>query len=143
EYKLLPPKTTGSIRTIRIDDQLVKMFKHHDIKQKEIKLEKGSIYVDNQFIFARNDGHPQLRKVVETRLKRILKKADIKKNITPHSFRHTHTSLLIEAGVGVKEIQQRLGHTDINTTMNIYAHMTANMEEKASHQFSELMKDLL
>lgn len=143
EYELLPPKTTGSIRTIRIDDQLVKMFKHHDIKQKEIKLEKGSIYVDNQFIFARNDGHPQLRKVVETRLKRILKKANIKKNITPHSFRHTHTSLLIEAGVGVKEIQQRLGHTDINTTMNIYAHMTANMEEKASHQFSELMKDLL
>lgn len=52
-------------------------------------------------------------------------------NITPHSFRHTHTSLLIEAGVGVKEIQQRLGHTDINT------------KEKASHQFSKLMKDLL
>jgi integrase len=48
-----------------------------------------------------------------------------------------------EAGVGVKEIQQRLGHTDINTTMNIYAHMTANMEEKAFHQFSKLMKDLL
>ncbi|MFD1708550.1 tyrosine-type recombinase/integrase [Siminovitchia sediminis] len=85
----------------------------------------------------------QLRKVVETRLKRLLKMAGINKNITPHSFRHTHTSLLIEAGVGVKEIQQRLGHTDINTTMNIYAHMTANMEEKASHQFSELMKDLL
>jgi integrase len=32
---------------------------------------------------------------------------------TPHSFRHTHTSLLIEAGVGIKEIPQRLGHTDI------------------------------
>ena len=115
----------------------------HAIKQKEIKSQKGLFYVDNHFIFARNDGHPQLRKVVETRLKRILKKTNIKKNITPHSFRHTHTSLLIEAGVGVKEIQQRLGHTDINTTMNIYAHMTANMEEKASHQFSELMKDLL
>jgi hypothetical protein len=36
----------------------------------------------------------------------------------------------------------RLGHTDINTTMNIYAHMTVNMEEKASQQFSKLMKDL-
>lgn len=56
--------------------------------------------------------------------------------------RHTHTSLLIEAGVGLKEIQQRLGHTDIQTTMNIYAHMTDNMEEKASHQFSKLMEDL-
>jgi integrase len=101
------------------------------------------MYIDNHFIFARNDGHPQLRKVVETRLKRLLRISGIEKNITPHSFRHTHTSLLIEAGVGVKEIQQRLGHTDINTTMNIYAHMTANMEEKASHQFSRLMKDLL
>lgn len=143
EYELLTPKTSGSIRTIRIDERLVKMLKRHAIKQKEIKLQKGVMYVDNQFIFARNDGHPQLRKVVETRLKRLLKKVGIEKNITPHSFRHTHTSLLIEAGVGVKEIQQRLGHTDINTTMNIYAHMTSNMEEKASHQFSKLMKDLL
>lgn len=143
KYELLPPKTSGSIRTIRIDEGLIKMLYRHEIKQKEIKLQKGSIYVDNQFIFARNDGHPQLRKLIEIRLKRLLKKADIEKNITPHSFRHTHTSLLIEAGVGVKEIQQRLGHTDINTTMNIYAHMTANMEEKASQQFSKLMKDLL
>ncbi|MED4691754.1 integrase [Peribacillus frigoritolerans] len=43
----------------------------------------------------------------------------------------------------MKEIQQRLGHTEINTTMNIYAHMTSNMEKKASQQFSKLMKDLL
>jgi integrase len=143
EYELLPPKTSGSIRTIRIDEKLVKMLKRHKIKQIETKLQKASMYIDNHFIFARNDGHPQLRKVVETRLKRLLRISGIEKNITPHSFRHTHTSLLIEAGVGVKEIQQRLGHTDINTTMNIYAHMTANMEEKASHQFSRLMKDLL
>lgn len=143
QYELLPPKTFGSIRTVRIDEVLVKMLKRHEVKQKESKLQRGPLYVDNNFIFARNDGHPQLRKVIETRLNRLLKKAEIKKKITPHSFRHTHTSLLIEAGVGIKEIQQRLGHTDINTTMNIYAHMTANMEEKASHQFSELMKDLL
>lgn len=61
----------------------------------------------------------------------------------PHFLRHIHTSLLIKAGVGVKEIQQRLGHTDIETTMNIYAHMTKNMEEKASQKFSELMKGLI
>ncbi|WML24122.1 site-specific integrase [Neobacillus sp. OS1-33] len=137
------PKTKGSVRTIRIDDMLVNMLKKHRVKQNEVKLKKRIIYQDNNFIFAREDGHPQLRKVVETRLKRLLKKAGITKNITPHKFQHTHTSLLIEAGVGIKEIQQRLGHTDINTTMNIYAHMTANMEEKASQQFSKLMKDLL
>lgn len=143
KYQLLTPKTTGSIRTIRIDDMVANMLKKHRIKQSEIKLKNRLIYNDSGFIFAREDGHPQLRKVIETRIQRLLKKSQINKNITPHSFRHTHTSLLIEAGVGIKEIQQRLGHTDINTTMNIYAHMTANMEEKASQQFSKLMKDLL
>jgi integrase len=109
-----------------------------------MRLKNSLDYQDNAFIFARDDGHPQLRKIVDTRLKRLLKKAGIEKNVTPHTFRYTHTSLLIEAGVGFKEeIQQRLGHRDINTTMNIYAHMTANMEEKASQQFSKLMKDLL
>ncbi|MGX9136216.1 tyrosine-type recombinase/integrase [Rummeliibacillus sp. JY-2-4R] len=84
------------------------MLKKHRLKQNEIKLKNRPIYQDNGFIFALEDGHPQLRKVVETRLKRFLKKAEIEKNIAPHSFRHTHTSLLIEAGVGIKEIQQRL-----------------------------------
>lgn len=142
-YQLLTPKTKGSVRTIKIDDHLVNLLKKHRIKQNEIKLKNRLIYIEGGFIFARDDGHAQLRKVIETRLKRLLNKSGIEKNITPHSFRHTHTSLLIEAGVGIKEIQQRLGHTDINTTMNIYAHMTANMEEKASQQFSKLMKDLL
>ena len=50
---------------------------------------------------------------------------------------------LLEAGVGIKEIQQRLGLTNINTAMNIYTHMTANMEEKASQMFDKLMEDLL
>ena len=143
KYQLLTPKTTGSVRTIRIDETIVNLLKKHKIYQNEIKLKNRLVYQDSAFIFAREDGHPQLRKVIETRLKRLLKKTGIEKNVTPHSFRHTHTSLLIEAGVGIKEIQQRLGHSDINTTMNIYAHMTTNMEEKASQQFSELMKDLL
>ncbi|MCA4144939.1 MULTISPECIES: integrase [Bacillus] len=37
----------------------------------------------------------------------------------------------MEAGVGIKEIQQQFGHSDINTTMDIYAHMTANMEKRS------------
>ncbi|MEY2195323.1 tyrosine-type recombinase/integrase [Neobacillus sp. BF23-41] len=143
KYHLLTPKTKGSVRTIRINDKLVSMLKKHKIIQNEVKLKNRLIYQDYGFIFAREDGHPQLRKVVETRLKRLLKLARIEKKITPHSFRHTHTSLLLEAGVGIKEVQQRLGHTDINTTMNIYAHMTANMEEKASQKFDKLMEDLL
>nr|WP_250620807.1 site-specific integrase [Bacillus subtilis] len=51
EYVLLPPKTSGSVRTIRIDEQLVKMLKRHEVKQKEIKFKKGkTIQITNLFL---------------------------------------------------------------------------------------------
>ncbi|WHZ03389.1 site-specific integrase [Neobacillus sp. YX16] len=143
KYELLTPKTSGSVRTISIDEMLIGMFKKHRIRQIEIKLKNRIIYQDNGFIFAREDGHPQLRKVVETRLKRLLKKAGIEKNITPHSFRHTHASLMVEAGANIKEVMEQLGHTDTKTTMIIYTHVTQSMKEKTSQQFSKLMKGLL
>ena len=46
------------------------------------------------------------------------------KHVTLHGFRHTHCSLLFEMGTPLEEVQERLGHTDIKTTMNIYTHVT-------------------
>ncbi|MFT9846587.1 tyrosine-type recombinase/integrase [Aneurinibacillus sp. REN35] len=106
-------------------------------------LEYKGEYRNEQFIFAPEDRYPTLRKLVEIRLFRLLRKINIDKKITLHGFRHTHTSLLIEAGVGVKEIQLRLGHSDYSTTMNIYAHMTKNLEENAAEKFSRLISGLL
>jgi integrase len=148
EYQLLTPKTKASKRTIKMDPKVMDMLKKHKAYQNEQILANKSKYNDEGFIITRKYGYPEIPKTVLNRMNRLLKAAGIKKNLTPHSLRHTHTSLLIEAGVakdgiGIKEIQQRLGHGDVNTTMNIYAHMTKNMEEKASQKFSELMKDLL
>ncbi|WP_368634385.1 tyrosine-type recombinase/integrase [Kurthia gibsonii] len=55
--------------------------------------------------------------------------------MTTHGLRHTHCSLLFEAGAKIKEVQVRLGHTDIQTTMNIYAHVTAKAKEDAIQKF--------
>ncbi|WP_347550040.1 tyrosine-type recombinase/integrase [Pseudalkalibacillus hwajinpoensis] len=145
-YQLLTPKTKRSTRTLKMDNQVICELKKYCIQQREMKLALGNQYKDLGFVFAKeinNPGYPDFIKTVENRMRRLLKFSGIEKNVTPHSFRHTHTSLLIEAGVGTKEIQQRLGHGDINTTMNIYAHITNNMEQKASEKFSELMKDAL
>ena len=140
---MLTPKTSGSVRIIGIDEMLINMLKKHRIRQNEIKLKNRIIYQNHGFIFAREDGHPQLRKLVETRLKRLLKKAGITKHITPHSFRHTHASLMFEAGAQIKEVMEQLGHIDTKTTMIIYTHVTQSMKENTSQQFSKLMKGLL
>lgn len=129
-YELLTPKIKKSIRTIMNDEDLISLFKAHKREQTELKMKYRLVYNDQNFIFAENTGHPMVMKQVALRLQRLMKHMNIKKHITPHSFRHTHTSLLIEAGAGIKEIQERLGHSDINTTMNIYAHMTKNIEKR-------------
>ncbi|GGC97390.1 site-specific integrase [Thalassobacillus devorans] len=146
EYQLLTPKTKGSIRTIKLDPDVITVLKKHKEHQNKLIEKSSGSYNQLDFVFAKeinNPGYPEFLKTVNTRMQRLLKLSGIDKNLTPHSLRHTHTSLLIEAGVGIKEIQQRLGHGDINTTMNIYAHITENMEEKASQKFSELMRGSL
>ncbi|MFD1363430.1 tyrosine-type recombinase/integrase [Lentibacillus salinarum] len=142
EYTLLTPKTEGSIRTITIDTILIDLLQLHKQEQDIIKKENEPFYKDNDFIFATNEGYPKTIKNIAIRMQRLLKRTGIKKHVTPHSFRHTHTSLLIEANVHIKEIQERLGHSDINTTMDIYAHMTKNIKKEASTKFSNLMKNL-
>lgn len=60
--------------------------------------------------------------------------------ITTHGLRHTHCSLLFEAGASLKEVQDRLGHTDVKTTMNIYAHVTKKAKEEAIMKFSSYIE---
>src|SRR5699024_9854989 len=140
-YKLTPPKTDSSIRTISIDPAVIKLLQDHKNIQDELKQINHEFYVDNNFVFTGNEGYPMVYRTVADRMIRLMTMTDVKKHITPHSFRHSHVALLIEANVHIKEIQERCGHADIATTMNIYAAMTKDMKKEASTRFSNLMKD--
>lgn len=59
--------------------------------------------------------------------------------ITTHGLRHTHCSLLFEAGASLKEVQVRLGHSDVKTTMDIYTHVTQKAKEEAILKFSSYL----
>ena len=62
-------------------------------------------------------------------------------HITVHGFRHTHCSLLIEAGIEMNQVKDRLGHSDIQTTMNIYSHVTKMVRSKSTDLFSDFMSE--
>lgn len=59
--------------------------------------------------------------------------------ITIHGLRHTHATLLLEAGVSPKIISERLGHASIQITLDLYSHVTDKMEKKASEIFAKAM----
>lgn len=51
--------------------------------------------------------------------------------VTVHGFRHSHASALFSAGASIKEVQERLGHEDAQTTLNIYTHVTEKQGKEA------------
>jgi integrase len=100
----------------------------------------------NGYVFAnvnRHPGYPILIKFVENRMARILKMTELNPALTPHSLRHTHTSLLAEAGVPLEAIKERLGHGDDEITERIYLHITNVMKTEAADQFTKHMGGLI
>ena len=139
-YQILTPKTESSIGKISIDPNVIKLLQDYKVNVQDKW--KNELYVDNDFIFTDNNGYPLVIKKLSQWIQAIMLQTDIDKNITTHSFRYTHCSLLIEAGVHIKEIQERLRHKDIQTTMNIYASITKSYKKDASQRFSNLMENV-
>lgn len=140
KYQILTPKTESSIGKITVDANVIKMLQDYKINVQNNW--KDELYVDNNFVFTDNNGYPLVIKKLSMWIQSIMARTDINKNISTHSFRYTHCALLIEAGVHIKEIQERLRHKDINTTMNIYAKITNSYKKDASQKFNQLMENV-
>ncbi|MBU9723665.1 MULTISPECIES: site-specific integrase [Bacillaceae] len=144
-YQLVTPKTKKSRRKIVVDEVVINALKKHKEVQKKVMEQIGNDYYNHDFIFAkmeRQHGYPIVIKTVQNRMARLLALADLNQELTPHSLRHTHTSLLAEAGVSLEQIMDRLGHTDDQITKNVYLHVTQEMKKEASQKFAELMRSL-
>lgn len=129
-------KTIASERKISIDPPTLDYLKIWKLKQKKLLLSRG-IRVksnDRQLIFSNQKNEI----LYHNYLKEILDKYP-EYQITVHSFRHTHSSLLFEAGASIKQVQERLGHADIKTTLDIYTHVTKSVEKDTPNIFLKYM----
>ncbi len=138
DIELTTPKTKGSIRDIFIGDTLFKILKTHKTRQRENKLKHGKFYTDSDWICTNDFGELLNIDTLKGALVRLKKKVDF--DFTFHYLRHTHATLLIEAGANIKDVQKRLGHDNLATTMNIYSHVTDNMKKQTVDIFEGIIK---
>lgn len=133
------PKTRKSIRELSIDDETLKFLKHWKLQQKEIFFKINLKHNgDDQLLFTSEENKVLYLDFLNHRLTKILKENNLE-HMTVHGFRHTHCSLLLESGVPIKEVQERMGHTDIKTTMNVYAHVTDKKREETGNRFASFL----
>ena len=89
----------------------------------------------SQLIFStRNNTFKSLntpKKWLDKALNNINADSTVLPTITVHGFRHSHASALFAAGATIKEVQERLGHEDAQTTLNIYTHVTQHQDKQA------------
>ncbi|MEC1304289.1 site-specific integrase [Lysinibacillus capsici] len=131
---------TGAPRVIKIDDATIVILKEWKRIQKQEYLVLGhNTMKANQLIFS-NTNNEYIQPVqVQKWMYSVQKKHSLVK-ITPHGLRHTHCSLLFEAGASLKEVQDRLGHSDVKTTMDIYTHVTKKAQEGAIQKFATYLE---
>lgn len=147
KYELTPPKTDGSVRTIEVDENVMQLLKSHRKRQMKVtasyRQEELNEYHDGNFVFCRINGYPYIQKTIINRMKRLLEYTNIEKDVTPHIFRHTHISMLTEAGVDLTTIMERVGHDDMQTTLKVYTHVTNKMKKDASEKVSTTFGNIL
>ena len=124
------PKTNVS-RYVIVDQSVMGLLSQLKKEQTLQRFRMGADWHDTGYCFTRDDGTVMNPGSITDYLLKFAKKYDLP-HINPHKFRHTQASILYAAGIDPITISKRLGHQQVSTTQNIYAHMVAKADAEAS-----------
>lgn len=131
------PKTERSKRYISLPRETMQLLKQYKVWQAQERIRLGAFYQYQGFVFSQDNGNPMHPDSVTDWLSKFSKRHDLP-HINPHAFRHTMASMLYFNGVDSVSISKRLGHAQVSTTANIYAHVM----EEADQRNAEILSDI-
>lgn len=130
--KLSEPKTVGSRRHVSLGAMAVESLRRHRVDQTAERLLRGPIWEDNDLVFANEVGKPIAPSNLRRRsFKPLLEKAELPQ-IRFHDLRHSAATLLMSQGVNPKIVSERLGHSRVSITLDLYSHVTPTIQREAA-----------
>jgi integrase len=139
-WRLEEPKTATSRRAVPLLPATVEALRWHRTRQEAERLVAGAGYRDLGFVFADERGEPLRADVVyKVHFRRACRMAGVP-GLTLYQCRHSAATLMLEAGVPLKVVQERLGHATITLTADTYSHVSASLQQRAVEEFAAYME---
>jgi integrase len=131
-----PPKTPKSRRSVALSPDTVEALQQHYAERKVVCESLGTTVTGDDLVFGDIYGGPFSPSTVSHAFGDICKKTGIS-GIRFHDLRHTDATLLMKQGTSPKVVQERLGHSSISVTLDIYPQFVPGMQELEAMQFEE------
>ena len=135
-YIFTEPKSAKSRRTIALPPSAAVVLREYKGKQEVTKAMLGVSLRDDDLVFSGLDGMPLRPNTVTRAWKTLAARAGLKA-IRLHDARHTHASIMLKQGIHPKIVQERLGHSSIQITLDTYSHVAPGLQEAAAARFDE------
>ena len=132
---------TEKPRRIELPPTMPAVLARHRDRQDEFRRQFGPDYrSDLDLIFANSDGSPLMPNSVSATVSRLCRTLKLPKGASLHTVRHSHASLLLEKGVDIATVSERLGHSSVATTAAIYSHAIRGKDRAAAQTWDSIMQ---
>ncbi|MFC1952870.1 tyrosine-type recombinase/integrase [Chloroflexota bacterium] len=133
------PKTEKSRRLVSLTPSTVSVLKEHQDVQNNLRESLGiPRLAEDDMVFCQYNGKPLLPNTVTHNWIKLVRRAGLT-GIRFHDARHTHASLMLKQGVHPKIVQERLGHSSIQITLDTYSHVTPGLQQAAANKFDDMI----
>ncbi|MCM1441650.1 MAG: site-specific integrase [Roseburia sp.] len=131
-------KTRTSKRTIHLPEQLVIILSEYKVWYDNQKTIHGDLWADTDKLFLQDNGNTINPCTINSWLRKFNLEHGFK-NIPPHSLRHTSITMQLKAGVPIKAVSARAGHSSERITLDIYTHMLQSQDEQAAEIYDKYL----
>ena len=136
-----PPKS-GKARTVYLPSVAIMCLKKLRETKENAAVSMGQSITKDSLVFCNARGSPILPDTVSHSFQKVVAKVGLK-GIRFHDLRHTHASLMLAAGVHLKVVSERLGHSGIGITGDLYSHVLPNLQKDAIMQWDEKLSGFM
>lgn len=132
----------GKGRTVALSPMVVDELRQHRLKQAEGLLQVGVRLTDDHYVVAREDGQPLQPRSLTHAFVKFVRQHGLQR-IRLHDLRHTHATAMLSEGVHPKIAQERLGHSSVSVTIDLYSHVLPGMQVEAVSRVDAALQDAL